>query len=77
MGVSTRALAQKRSQEHALEVGDLRLLEHGSERRGALVSDEVALKTVREMGGGNGKVAACQRALTEKLTLSGRGRQRT
>ena len=35
----------------ALEVGDHRLLEDGSDRRGALVSDVVASETVRERDG--------------------------
>ena len=35
----------------ALEVGDHRLLEDGSERSGALVSDVVASETVRERDG--------------------------
>ena len=64
MGADTKA----NNGSGALKIRDLRLLEHGSERRGALVSDEVALKTVREMGGVSGKVAACQRALTERRT---------
>ena len=32
----------------ALEMGDLRLLEDGGERRGALVSDDVASETASE-----------------------------
>ena len=39
----------------ALELGDLRLLEDGSERGGALVSDVVAVETAREGQDGNGE----------------------
>ena len=48
-----------------LQVGDLRLLEDGSERGGALVSDEVASDTARDGCRGQSKMAgACHRALT-------------
>ena len=54
----------------ALEVGDHRLLEDGSERGGALVSDEVAFDTARDGCRGQSKMAgACQRTLTERRTL--------
>ena len=49
----------------ALEVGDHRLLEDGSERGGALVSDVVAYETASEGRSGTGDLA-CQRALTQK-----------
>ena len=47
--------AQKRTLwgSSALEMGDHRLLEDGSERGGALVSDVVALETASEGWGGN------------------------
>ena len=48
----------------ALEVGDLCLLEDGSERGGALDSDVIVLETARD-----GWEQACQRALTRKQTL--------
>ena len=38
----------------ALEVGDLRLVDYGSQRSGALGSDFVVLETVSEGQGGNG-----------------------
>ena len=41
----------KRSGGGALELGDLRLLEDGSERESALGSDSVALETVRDRAG--------------------------
>ena len=55
----------------ALEVGDLRLLEDGSERKGALDSDPVVAETVSEEQGAAGMVKdqECQRALTERRTL--------
>jgi len=57
----------------ALEVGDHRLLEDGSERRGALVSDAVVPDTARDGWGHSERAGACQRVLTRKRTL-GRGR---
>ena len=61
-----RALTQKRtlSGSGAPEVGDLRLLEDGSERGGALVSDVVPIETASEGQDGNGEIVACQWALT-------------
>ena len=52
-----RALTQKRtlSGGGALEVGDLRLLENGSERGGALVSDPIGPKTARDGWDGDGE----------------------
>ena len=54
----------------ALEHGDLRLLEDGSERSGALSLYGVAFETASE-GGRSGMVSgsACQWALTVKHTL--------
>ena len=43
-GVDTQASTRGRG---ALEVGDLRLLEDGGERRGALDSDGIILETAR------------------------------
>ena len=49
-GACQRALTQKQTLRGggALEVGDLRLLEDSSERRGALDSDVIVLKTARD-----------------------------
>ena len=52
------ALTRKRTLHwggSAPEVGDLRLLEDGGERRGALVSDAVASETAREVWDGDGE----------------------
>ena len=57
----------------ALQVGDLRLLEDGSERGGALVSDAVVPDTARDGWGHSESAGACQWALTEKRTLGGGG----
>ena len=67
------ALTQKRtlSGGGALERGDLRLLEDGSERGGALGSDAVAARL--QAGWWAGEREACQRALTQKRTLWGGG----
>ena len=46
MGVDTKANTSRGG--GALEVGDLRLLEDGSERNGALGSDAVVQETARE-----------------------------
>ena len=56
----------------ALEGGDLRLLEDGSERRGTLSSNIVPGETANE-GQSRNVVGeeACQRALTQKRTLYG------
>ena len=43
----------------ALEVGDLRLLEDGSERNGALVTDAVVVPETAREGGGAVKEQAC------------------
>eukprot|EP00964_Phaeocystis_antarctica_P041928 scaffold24012_cov53-Phaeocystis_antarctica.AAC.3 len=57
----------------ALEVGDLRLLENGSERGCALVSDLIPSETVSEGRRWDAvREQACQRALTRKQTLRGR-----
>jgi len=53
----------------ALEVGNHCLLEDGSERGGALVSDAVVPDTTRDVWGHSERAGACQRALTQKRTL--------
>ena len=51
-------------------MGDLRLLEDGSERGGAFVSDVVLKETEKGVGeAGKAREQACQRALTERRTL--------
>ena len=52
MGADTKANTRGRG---ALEVGDLRLLEDGSERSDALVSNPVVSETASERQGGDGK----------------------
>jgi len=54
----------------ALEVSDVRLVEDGSERGGAVVSDVVVFETMSE---GWERAQACQRTLTQKQTLWGGG----
>ena len=63
MGTDTKA----HSGAGALEVGDLRLLEDGSQCRGAFRSDIILPETVRD--GWRQCEQACQRALTQKRTL--------
>ena len=58
----------------ALQVGDLRLLEDGCERGGALVSDPVPSETASQGRSGKDGRASASTALTRKRTL---GRQRT
>ena len=53
----------------ALQVGDLRLLEDGGERGGALGPDVVVVETADEGGAEMKREQACQRALTQKQTL--------
>ena len=69
------ALTEKRtlSGGGALEVGDHRLLEDGSKRRGALGSDAVVPDTARDGWGHSERAGACQRALTRTRTLLGGG----
>ena len=58
----------------APQVGDLRLLEDGGERRGTLGPDVVVPETADEGRSGDGeRVQACQRALTQKQIQSGGG----
>ena len=57
----------------ALEVEIISLLEDGSERGGALVSDAVVPDTTRDGWGHSERAGACQRALTRKQTLWGGG----
>ena len=62
-GASLKRLAQ---------LGDLRLLEDGSERGGALISDGVVPQTVSEEQSGYGERAGrCLRALTQESEHSG------
>ena len=61
-----RALSRKQTLGggSALDVGDLRLLENGSERRGAHVSDLILSETVSERWRGDAvREQACQRAV--------------
>ena len=53
-----------------LERGNLRLLEDGSERRGALVFDVVATETAGEWRSEDIEIAVCQGALTQKANSS-------
>ena len=65
MGADTKANARAAG---ALEVGDLRILEGGGEREGALVSDLILSETVSEgWRGGAVREQACQQVLTGKL----------
>ena len=58
----------------ALEIGDLCLLQNGSERGGALISNLIISETVSEGWRGDAvREQACQRALTRKQTLWGGG----
>ena len=52
-------------------MGDLRLLEDGSERGGASVSNLVVIETAKHGRGWGGERQACQWALTQKRTLYG------
>ena len=63
-----RALTRKRTlgASGELEVGDHRLLEDGSERGGALGSDEVVIETASDGYGERVSVSKCQWALTER-----------
>ena len=55
----------------ALEVDDLRLVEDGSKRSGALSSDVVEAETASEVMWTE-REEACQRALTEMAYIQGR-----
>ena len=79
MGIGEReeacqwALTRKRTLwGGALEVGDLRILEDGGKRGGALISDVILGETVSEGWRGDAvKEQACQRVLTQKRTRRG------
>ena len=68
-----RALTQTRTLcgGGVLEAGNPRLLEDGGERGGALVSDLVSPETAKVSEAGKAREQACQRALTQKRTLTG------
>ena len=74
-GACERALTQTRTPlgGGALEIGDLRLLEDGSERVGALVSDTVATDTARGVRGGYSARAGVSRGADTKGILLGGG----
>ena len=67
-----RALTRKRTlwAGGALEIGDLRLLEDGSERSDALVSDLIQLKTASKERGGNGGRASVSTGADKKSNAS-------
>ena len=54
-GADTKGSKRSGPRRGALEVGDLRLLEDGSERSDALVSNPVVSETASERQGGDGK----------------------
>ena len=66
MGVDTRAILWGGC---ALQGGNVRLLEDGCERGGAIGSDPVAIETADKGQSEDGERVARQRALTEKQTL--------
>ena len=66
MGVDTRAILWGGC---ALQGGNVRLLEDGSERGGAIGSDPVAIETADKGQSEDGERVARQRALAEKQTL--------
>ena len=68
-----RALTQKQTLwgGGALEHGDLGLLEHGSERRGALVSDAVVAETAKERQSGDGERAGVSAGADTKANALG------
>ena len=68
-GDCQRALTQDLWGGGALQVADLRLLEHGSEGGGALHSDAIGRETARKGQGGIMSEQAGQWVLTENRTL--------
>jgi hypothetical protein len=58
----------------ALELGDLRLLEDGSERGSALVSDVVVFETASEGWGGDGEKLGVSMGIDKKANTLGRRR---
>ena len=76
MGADTRA--NTASGGGAPQVGDLRLLEDGGERGGALVSDLVASETASEGWGGDGERVGVSMGIDKGLSeSSGSGLWRT
>ena len=59
----------------ALQVGDLRLLENGSERGGAPVSDVVTGETASEGWGGDGERVGVSMGIDRKANTFGRHRR--
>ena len=55
----------------ALQVGDLRLLEDGGERSGAVGSDLVVVETVNEVWGGDGERACVSMGVDRKANTFG------
>jgi hypothetical protein len=58
----------------ALEMGDHRLFEDGSERGGALVADRVASETASERWGGDGERVGVSMGIDRKANTLGRQR---
>ena len=71
-----RALTQKQTlgRGGALQVGDLRLLEDGSERGGALVSDLVVSETASEGWSGDGERVGVSMGIDKKANTLGQRR---
>ena len=69
------ALTQKRTLwgGGAPQVGDLRLLEDGGERGGALVSDRVAFETASERWSGDGERVGVSKGIDRKADTVGGG----
>jgi len=71
-GVSRGADAKANTQGcNALEPGDLRLLEDGSERRGALVSDVVEFETASKGWDGNGERVGVSMGVDKQANTQG------
>ena len=73
MGVDKKS---ERLGGRALQIGDLRLLEDGGERGGALHSDPIASKTASEGRNGNGGRASVSTGADTKANTLGRRRTR-
>jgi hypothetical protein len=58
----------------ALQVGDLRLLEDGGERGGALITDIVVVETASEGWGGDGERVSVSMGIDTKANTLGRRR---
>ena len=75
VGVSTGADTKANTRRGgALELGDSRLFEDGSERGGALIFDVVLLETVNERRDEDGETAGVSRGADMKANASGRRR---